>query len=78
MFKSLRGGDCFLAFRVPACQSGRSPPVTDQHSPTTILCVEALGIPQADLDKVCREINTRSRTCLNGRMVADMFDEHID
>ncbi|EFS36166.1 hypothetical protein HMPREF9597_00733 [Cutibacterium acnes HL005PA4] len=40
--------------------------------------MEALGIPQADLDKVCREINTRSRTCLNGRMVADMFDEHID
>ena len=42
------------------------------------LCLEALGIPQADLDKVCREINTRSRACLNGCMVADMFDEHID
>ncbi|MCP3886881.1 MAG: dephospho-CoA kinase [Propionibacteriaceae bacterium] len=34
--------------------------------------------PQADLDKVCREINTRPRACLNGCMVADMFDEHID
>ncbi|ALD70638.1 dephospho-CoA kinase [Propionibacterium sp. HMSC075A12] len=40
--------------------------------------MEALGIPHADLDKVCREINTCPRACLDGCMVADVFDEHID
>ncbi|KFC14333.1 hypothetical protein PAST2_05106 [Cutibacterium acnes HL202PA1] len=42
------------------------------------LCLEALDIPHADLDKVCREINTCPRACLDGCMVADVFDEHID
>ncbi|OQY12205.1 MAG: hypothetical protein B6I33_07035 [Propionibacterium sp. 4572_24] len=42
------------------------------------LCLDALGIPKLTWIRFVARSTLAPRACLNGCMVADMFDEHID